>query len=85
MRSVAFVHATFGSLPVATFLAAARAGWLDGCPRITATMIAANQPNSIATAKGHLDQMRQHKKPRVSTRTPQLDDKLEESPGKVVL
>jgi len=77
---VAFVHASFGSPPVATFLAAARAGWLDGYPRITATMISANQPNSVATAKGHLDQTRQRKKHRVPTRTAPLDLELDESP-----
>ena len=59
---VAFVHASFGSPPVATFLAAARAGWLDAYPRLTPSMIAANMPNSVATAKGHLDQTRQRKK-----------------------
>lgn len=58
---VAFVHASFGSPPAATFLAAARAGWLDAYPLLTAAMISANTPNSIATAKGHLDQSRQRK------------------------
>ena len=53
---VAFVHATFGSPTVSTFLEAARRGWLTGYPRITPAMIAANPPNAVATAKGHLDQ-----------------------------
>lgn len=58
---IAFVHASFGSPPIATFLSAARAGWLDSYPRLTASMIASNPPISVATAKGHLDQTRQHK------------------------
>ena len=61
---VAFVHATFGSPPSSTFLHAARHGWLAGFPRISASMIASNMVNSIATAKGHLDQTRQRNRPR---------------------
>jgi hypothetical protein len=56
---VQFVHATFGSHPVSTFLKAANAGYLSNYPRITAKMISAHPPNSIATALGHLDQTRQ--------------------------
>ena len=58
---VNFVHATFGSPPASTFLHAARKGWLDHYPRLNASMIASNLPNSVATAMGHLDQTRQVK------------------------
>jgi len=61
---VAFIHATFGSPPLSTFLHAARQGWLDQIPRITASMIAANAPNTLATAMSYLDQTRQVKKSR---------------------
>ena len=56
---VAFVHASFGSPPVSTLIRAVRAGYLKGYPRITAEMISKNPPNSVATAKGYLDQTRQ--------------------------
>ena len=59
---VAFIHATFGSPPLSTFLHAARQGWLDHIPRITASMIAAIAPNTLATAMGYPDQTRQVKK-----------------------
>ena len=56
---VAFMHAAFGSPCVSTFLRALRRNWLDTIPRLTATLVSANRPNSIATALGHLDQKRQ--------------------------
>lgn len=55
---VAFVHACFGFPAVSTFLAAAKRNYLASFPRITYAMIAANRPNAIATAQGHLDQTR---------------------------
>jgi hypothetical protein len=36
-------------------------GWLSKYPRLTAGMVSANPPHSIATAKGHLNQTRQVK------------------------
>ena len=56
---VKFVHASLGSPAVSTFHRAARKGYLRLFPRITARMIRLNPPNSIATAKGHLDRVRQ--------------------------
>jgi hypothetical protein len=47
---VEFVHACFGFPAVSTFLAAAKRNYLSSFPRITHAMIAANRPNSIATA-----------------------------------
>ena len=56
---VAFMHAAFGSPAISTFLRALRRKWLDTIPRLTAALVSANRPNSIATALGHLDQTRQ--------------------------
>ena len=56
---VQFVHAAFGSPSVSTFHRAVRQGYLKAFPRITARMIRRNPPNSMATAMGHLDRVRQ--------------------------
>ena len=56
---VAFMHATFGSPAISTFLRALRLGWLDTIPRLTAALVSTHRPNSVATALGHLDQKRQ--------------------------
>ena len=71
---VAFVHATFGSPCSSAFLEAARKGYLDSYPRITATMIAANKPNTVETAKGHLDQTRQGQYSTKATRKKERDN-----------
>ena len=55
---VAFAHEAFGSPAVSTFHNAVSKGYLGNYPRLTAQMIAANRPNTVATAKGHLDQTR---------------------------
>lgn len=59
---VAFVHASFGSPVLSTFLHAVTMGWLSKYPRLTASMVSANPPHSVATAKGHLNQTRQVKR-----------------------
>jgi len=56
---VQFFHATMGSPCVSTLCTAVQRGYLRSFPRITAKMIRANPPNSIATALGHLDRQRQ--------------------------
>lgn len=56
---VSFWHAAFGSPTVWTFTTAAERGYFGNLPRLTAKMIRANSPNTVATAKGHLDQTRQ--------------------------
>lgn len=56
---VNFCHAMLGSPPVSSLLRALRRGYLSSLPRLTATMVAANPPVSIATARGHLDLTRQ--------------------------
>jgi hypothetical protein len=55
---VAFSHEAFGSPAVSTFHNAVSKGYLGNYPRLTAQMISANRPNTVATAKGHLDQTR---------------------------
>ena len=55
---VNFWHATFGSPTVWTFSTAVARGYFE-IPRLTAKVIRANAPNSVATAKGHLDRIRQ--------------------------
>jgi hypothetical protein len=54
----AFAHEAFGSPAVSTFYNAVSKGYLGNYPRLTAQMISANRPNTVATAKGHLDQTR---------------------------
>ena len=56
---VQFMHAAFGSPAISTFLRAARRGYLNTLPRLTAKMICTHKPISVATAMGHLDQQRQ--------------------------
>eukprot|EP01034_Spumella_vulgaris_P021900 gene21900-27977_t len=56
---VAFAHASLGSPTMSTLLNALRRGYLKSYPRLTSTMVAANDPVSIATARGHLDLTRQ--------------------------
>ena len=55
---VAFTHACLGYPAVSTLINAVKQNWLSTFPRITAKMIAANPPNQLATAQGHLDRTR---------------------------
>jgi hypothetical protein len=59
---VAYTHASFGSPPDSSFAAALSKGYFGNLPRLTAAMFNANKPNSMATAKGHLDQKQQKSK-----------------------
>lgn len=56
---VLFVHASLGSSVYSTFLRAIRAGYLSSWPRLTTSIVLAHPPHTIATAKGHLNQLRQ--------------------------
>ena len=56
---VSFVHASLGSPVLSTFLNAIRLGYLATWPRLTTTVVLAHPLNTIATAKGHLNQRRQ--------------------------
>ncbi len=53
-----FYHAAFFSPSVSTFADAVRKGFIS-LPGLTAALILAYPPTSVATAKGHLDQARQ--------------------------
>lgn len=56
---VAFLSATLGNPADSTFLHAAQQGHLNSIPNITADQIRKYPPNSIESAKGHLDQSKQ--------------------------
>ena len=58
-KTVQFYHACLGSPSDSTYINAATKGYLDSFPSLTAAMIRKHPPNSIATAKGHLDRVRQ--------------------------
>ena len=67
-----FVHTSFGSPVLSTFLHAARKGYLAAYPRLTPAMITAYLSLTAATARGHLDQ---HRQGLDSTASDDLDDK----------
>jgi hypothetical protein len=57
-KYVQFIHACMGSPPPTTFLRAVERGFLAGehqFPRLTSKMVRKHMPNSLATAKGHLN------------------------------
>jgi hypothetical protein len=56
---IAFCHAALGSPTLSTFLKAIRRGYLSTWPELTAKRVIADPPQSLATAKGHLDLIRQ--------------------------
>ena len=56
---VRFAHATLGSPSNSTLLRALNAGYLNSFRRLTARLLPLHSPQSIATAKGHLNQHRQ--------------------------
>lgn len=66
-----FVHTSFGSPVLSTFLHAARKGYLAAYPRLTPAMITAYLSLTAATARGHLDQ---HRQGLDSTASNDLDD-----------
>ena len=51
---VLYASATFGSPTTKTFYQAVAKGWLTNYPTLTAEMIRKNQPQSPATALGHI-------------------------------
>jgi len=59
---VTFIHATYGSPAISTFINAVEKGYLDALPRLTPRMIRQNPPHTVATAKGHLDKRRMNYK-----------------------
>ena len=57
---MAFAHASFNSPPNATFDYALQHGFLRNFPHLTIDMWRKNKPNSVVTAKSHLDLHRQN-------------------------
>jgi hypothetical protein len=55
---VEFMSAAFGSPTDETLINALTYGWLGNIPKLTAKMVRRHKPNSLATAKGHLDLQR---------------------------
>jgi hypothetical protein len=67
---VRFVHACLGYPAPSTFLRAVAEGYLTGpdqFPRLTTKMVRRHLPNSLATAKGHLDRARSNQPTRCLT------------------
>ena len=58
-KFVLFAHAALGSPSITTFINAINLGYFTHWPRLTAQLIRAHLPHTIATAKGHLNQHRQ--------------------------
>jgi len=80
---VEWMAATLGGPVTSTLLKAAKKGYLSSFPRITYKMIAANPPNAVATAMGHLDHTRQGQhstKDLHSQGAPQLTDFEDKEP-----
>jgi hypothetical protein len=57
---VAYAHATLFSLALEALQKALRRGYICNFPSLTAKMLQRHPPQSIATAKGHLDQIQQN-------------------------
>lgn len=57
-KFVDFMHASFGSPAISTFLKALRRNYLPSLPRLTSSLVSRHSPNTVATALGHLDQTR---------------------------
>ena len=55
---VKYVHLTMGAPTVSTFIKAIKKGYINP-PGVNADMVRKNPPNTTATAKGHLNLIRQ--------------------------
>ena len=64
---VAFAHASLFSPAITTLELALRKNLITGFPGLTLKSLQAHPPNSLATAKGHLDQARKNQR---STKIP---------------
>jgi hypothetical protein len=69
---VAYQSACFLNPPDSTFEKAAQLGYFGNLPKLTSKMIRDNRPNSIGTALGHLNRLRQNLR---STKKPPAVDK----------
>ena len=56
---VAFYHAACGSPSISSFIRAVAKGFLASIPQLTVARIRANPPMALATARGHMQAMRQ--------------------------
>ena len=56
---IKYAHAALGSPSLSTLTKAVQRGYFHLYPRLTASILSANLPTSMATAQGHLDQHRQ--------------------------
>ena len=56
---VKYTHAALGSPSLSTLIKAVERGYFHLYPRLTASILPANLPTSMATAEGHFDQHRQ--------------------------
>ena len=82
---VRFCHATYGSPAVSTFIQSVTKGFVR-IPGLTAAAIRRHPPNTMATAKGHLNQTRQGQR---STKTREVCDPSDEedfhpTPSKII-
>jgi hypothetical protein len=68
---VAYSSASFFSPPDTSLANALKMGWLGNFPRLTASMLTADKPDSISTAKGHLQQSRKKNRSSTYTASPQ--------------
>ena len=66
-----FIHTSFGSPVLSTFLLEVRKEFLAAYPRLTPAMVTAYLSLTAATARGHLDQ---HKQGQDSTASEELDE-----------
>ena len=57
-KRIAFISQALGNPADSTLLAAAKAGYLNSVPNVTADQIRKYSPDSINTARGHMDQSR---------------------------
>jgi len=78
---VAYQSACFLNPPDSTFENAVRKGYLGNLPRLTGNMIRKNRPNSIGTALGHLNRLRQNIR---STKPLPAPDKLKKKDKKIL-
>ena len=77
---VKYIHATMGAPTIPTLMTAVQRGYINP-PGITVEMIRKNQPISVATAKGHLNMVKQGLR---STKEVNVEDEQDYFPQKCV-
>ena len=71
---VAFAHATLCSPVLSTLCAALDKGYISGFPGLTSKTLRKYPPQSVAMAKGHLDQTRKNQRSTQSAAAPIIED-----------